>query len=212
MAGITHYWDGTRLVVTSDSGTSSCDLQGPKGDIGVRGPQGVPGIGGSGGGSGTDGYSPTITVTDIPGGHRLTITDVNGTKTVDIMDGTDGSAEDVDLTNYYTKSETDNAIIDAVEDLDIPDNTPIATNSVAGKVKPDGNTIYVSEDGTLTALGQGAEVQEVYVGTEEPTDPNILFWFNPNDENAAVAASTDYVNAVVGDFSEALDTGNGEVV
>lgn len=54
MAGqITHYWDGTKLVVTSDSGTSSCDL---KGDMGIRGPQGSPGIitdatGGSGGGS-----------------------------------------------------------------------------------------------------------------------------------------------------------------
>lgn len=44
MAGaITHYWDGTRLVVTSDSGTTACDLKGEKGDIGVRGCQGAPG-------------------------------------------------------------------------------------------------------------------------------------------------------------------------
>ena len=46
MAGqITHRWEGTRLVITSDSGTSSCDLKGSQGDIGVRGPQGVAGIG-----------------------------------------------------------------------------------------------------------------------------------------------------------------------
>lgn len=46
MAGqITHYWDGTKLVVTSDSGTSACDLQGEKGDMGVRGVQGIAGIG-----------------------------------------------------------------------------------------------------------------------------------------------------------------------
>ena len=45
MAGqITHRWDGTTLIVTSDSGTSSCDLKGSKGDIGIRGPQGRPGI------------------------------------------------------------------------------------------------------------------------------------------------------------------------
>lgn len=45
MAGtITHEWDGTRLIITSDSGTSSCDLKGTKGDMGVRGPQGAPGI------------------------------------------------------------------------------------------------------------------------------------------------------------------------
>lgn len=44
MAGtITHYWDGTTLVVTSDSGTTRCDLKGPQGDMGVRGPQGAQG-------------------------------------------------------------------------------------------------------------------------------------------------------------------------
>lgn len=41
--GITHEWNGTVLTITSDSGTSSCDLQGEKGDTGVRGPQGVKG-------------------------------------------------------------------------------------------------------------------------------------------------------------------------
>jgi hypothetical protein len=47
MAGkITHEWNGTVLTITSDSGTSSMDLRGPKGDTGVRGPQGVAGDGG----------------------------------------------------------------------------------------------------------------------------------------------------------------------
>lgn len=39
---------------------------------------------------GQDGFSPTITVTNITGGHRLTITDKNGTRTVDVMDGAQG--------------------------------------------------------------------------------------------------------------------------
>ena len=44
MAGtIEHRWDGTVLTITSDSGTSSCDLKGAKGDTGIRGPQGVQG-------------------------------------------------------------------------------------------------------------------------------------------------------------------------
>ena len=38
--GITHRWDGTVLTITSDSGTSSADLRGEKGDDGIRGPQG----------------------------------------------------------------------------------------------------------------------------------------------------------------------------
>jgi hypothetical protein len=44
MAGqIFHEWNGTILTITSDSGTSSMDLQGSKGDMGVRGPQGPAG-------------------------------------------------------------------------------------------------------------------------------------------------------------------------
>jgi hypothetical protein len=47
MAGtITHEWNGTVLTITSDSGTSSMDLAGPKGDMGPRGPQGPAGDGG----------------------------------------------------------------------------------------------------------------------------------------------------------------------
>jgi hypothetical protein len=49
----------------------------------------------SGGGSaeaGKDGVSPTITVSAITGGHKLTIVDVAGTKTVDLLDGIQGPA------------------------------------------------------------------------------------------------------------------------
>lgn len=45
MGNITHRWDGTVLTITSDSGTTSCDLKGEKGDDGCRGPQGVAGAG-----------------------------------------------------------------------------------------------------------------------------------------------------------------------
>lgn len=40
--------------------------------------------------NGADGVSPTIVVSSITGGHRLTITDAQGTQTVDVLDGTDG--------------------------------------------------------------------------------------------------------------------------
>jgi len=43
MGNIYHEWNGTVLTITSDSGTSSCDLKGDKGDTGVRGAQGVKG-------------------------------------------------------------------------------------------------------------------------------------------------------------------------
>ena len=44
------------------------------------------------GAPGQDGVSPTVTPSTITGGHRLTITDANGTSTVDVMDGKDLSS------------------------------------------------------------------------------------------------------------------------
>ena len=50
---------------------------------------------------GQDGKSPTVTVTDITGGHRITITDASGQKTFDVMDGGGGS---VDIDDTLTQS------------------------------------------------------------------------------------------------------------
>lgn len=58
-----------------------------KGEDGADGKDGVDGKNGT---DGKDGVSPVITVTPITGGNRVTITDAEGTKTFDIMDGTDG--------------------------------------------------------------------------------------------------------------------------
>jgi hypothetical protein len=46
--------------------------------------------GGSGGGSGADGFSPIVNVEAIEGGHRVTITDVEGEKSFDVLNGVDG--------------------------------------------------------------------------------------------------------------------------
>lgn len=40
---------------------------------------------------GEDGYSPSITVIEIAGGHRVTITDATSTNSFDVMDGEDGN-------------------------------------------------------------------------------------------------------------------------
>ena len=67
--------------------------QGPKGDTGATGPQGTPGT------NGTDGISPTIAVTDITGGHRVTITDATGPHSFDVLDGdaADAPVQDVQV-------------------------------------------------------------------------------------------------------------------
>lgn len=47
-------------------------------------------IGPNDGVNGKDGVSPTISVEDISGGHRLIIVDTTGRKTIDILNGVDG--------------------------------------------------------------------------------------------------------------------------
>lgn len=69
----------------SDTGVDAHGLQGEKGD------QGIPGKDGA---DGRDGISPTVTITNITGGHRISITDRNGTKTADVMDGAKGEKGD----------------------------------------------------------------------------------------------------------------------
>ena len=45
MAGnIYHEWNGTVLIITSDSGTSAMDLKGDRGHKGCRGAQGRAGV------------------------------------------------------------------------------------------------------------------------------------------------------------------------
>jgi hypothetical protein len=47
-------------------------------------------IGPNDGTNGKDGVSPTISVEDISGGHRLIIVDATGRKTIDVLDGPEG--------------------------------------------------------------------------------------------------------------------------
>lgn len=60
--------------------------QGPAGERGERGPAGDTGASGK---DGADGISPTVSITAITGGHRITITDADGQHSADVMDGDD---------------------------------------------------------------------------------------------------------------------------
>ena len=53
----------------------------------LQGARGTDGIDGS---DGEDGVSPVVSITEIDGGYRITIADVNGEKSFDVMDGSDG--------------------------------------------------------------------------------------------------------------------------
>ena len=97
---------------------------------------------------GTPGFSPVIVVTNITGGHRVSITDVGGTHTVDIMDG--------------EKGDTGNGIASAVLNqdytltLNFTDGTHYTTPSIRGAKGETGDTgngiasVTLNQDYTLT--------------------------------------------------------------
>ena len=64
--------------------------RGEKGETGEQGPQGETGPTGQTGPAGAPGISPTVTVIDIEGGHRVTITDTDGPHSIDVLNGEDG--------------------------------------------------------------------------------------------------------------------------
>lgn len=65
--------------------------RGSRGEQGARGPKGDTGATGPRGQQGNDGYSPTVTVQAITGGHEVTITDAQGAHEFDVMDGSDAT-------------------------------------------------------------------------------------------------------------------------
>ena len=81
------------MTITDASGPETFDvMDGAKGETGAagpQGPQGPEGPQGPQGEPGTDGFSPTVSVTTISGGHQVTITDASGPETFDVMDGTE---------------------------------------------------------------------------------------------------------------------------
>lgn len=65
----------------------------PRGNTGATGAEGPEGPEGP---AGADGFSPTVSVEEISGGHRVTITDAEGDHVFDVMDGQGGGGSSVD--------------------------------------------------------------------------------------------------------------------
>ena len=85
------------LIVTLTDGTeinlgNIRGADGAKGADGKDGINGKDGVNGTDGTNGVDGVSPTVEVTEITGGHTVAITDKNGTKTFDVLNGKDGAS------------------------------------------------------------------------------------------------------------------------
>ena len=142
---IFHEFNGTILTITSDSGTSSADLQGGKGDTGPRGAQGPAGII----------VNPDGT---IDTSQYATATYVNE-KIAKVEAGS------VDLTNYYTKAQVD---------AKIPDITGLASQTwvenkgylTSHQSLKTINGESIVGTGNITISGGSADLSNYYTKTE----------------------------------------------
>lgn len=103
-----------------------------KGDTGADGEPGRDGTDGAPGQDGEDGYSPTISVQDITGGHRVTITDAEGDHVFDVMDGQGGGEGAVSSVN----GKTGTVVLDA-EDVGARADTWMPTAVEVGALPED---------------------------------------------------------------------------
>lgn len=93
--------NGYLLTITDVNGTKHVSITNGK-----DGKDGKDGINGTNGTNGTNGVSPTISVMPISGGHRVYVTDANGTQSFSVMDGKNGSGGSADTDELEQRIET----------------------------------------------------------------------------------------------------------
>ena len=102
---------------------------------------------------GEDGVSPTITVEEITGGHRVTITDATGTRSFDVMDGEGGGGGGTPGQDGYSPVVT------------ITEITGGHRVTITSKAHPEGQTFDVldGEDGSPGSAGADGVSPEISI-------------------------------------------------
>ena len=103
---------------------------------------------------GSDGVSPTVTVSNITGGRRITITDKNSTKNIDVMDGSKGDKGDAG-TSVTVKSVSESTADGGSNIITFSDNKTVTIkNGSKGSPGSDGvsPTVTVSKSGKVTTV------------------------------------------------------------
>jgi len=134
--------------------------RGDKGEQGQKGDTGEKGEKGDKGDTGADGFSPSVTVTEITGGHEVAITDAEGTQTFDVMDGVSPVLDD-EVTEDSANGVKSSGIYDAIVNL-LPTDT--ASGSIASF--PDGAD-------NLPVKSLTVDIEPVQSGSGDPSPDNV---------------------------------------
>lgn len=193
--------EGVKTATVRNGRDGKDGQTGPQGPAGVAGPAGADGkpgqdgapgkdgrdgytpvkgkdyFDGQDGAPGQDGFSPVVAVQDISGGHRVTITDKDGAKVFDVMDGAGGGGGDSP------------AIIDVVElpETDIDEDS--FYRRLSGQFYCDGTpqgdwTCYIVE--TLPSMGVPVTTDMVHVSLYYAVDTGSVSGYIPDALAGAV--------------------------
>lgn len=139
---------------------------------GADGQNGQDGQNGRDGQDGQDGVSPTVSVTEITGGHSVSVTDKNGTQTFSVMDGAQGEPGTTDYNDLENKPTIPSTAADVGA---LPDTTLYAGAAVAGGTAGKAEGIPFGEvDGTSTSTAFTATVP----GISELKDGTVMLLRN----------------------------------
>lgn len=129
-----------------------------------------------------NGFSPTIDVSEIDGGHRLSITDITGTQTFDVEDGTSVEFDNTMTTNedgIATVANPNRGIMtqeeyDALPEGEKAKGTYIISNDQNGSDEPLSNTnVYSEEEVRIGTWIDGKPYyRRIITGTYNYTTPN----------------------------------------
>lgn len=203
MAGqITHEWVGTTLIVTSDSGTSGCDLKGDRGDIGIRGPQGPKG------------EKPEVFFTVSEDGSQLDLDNysdinVNGTKILETIEEHNNNnenphnvtAEQVGAEPIGSVATLRSSVIAHIEASNNPHNVTAEQVNL-------GNVDNTSDMDKPVSTAQAAAINEVKDMALNNTE-SINAINNPT--TGILAQAKEYANSVGGGGGGAVNSVNGMI-
>lgn len=144
------------------------NITGPQGDTGAKGDAGPQGEKGEAGDAGSKGDKGTTFIPSVDADGNLSWSNTDGLV----------NPETVNIKGPKGDKGSDATV-------------PIATTETLGKVKPDGKTTFIDEDGTLHAKGGGATVTPKPVNNPTIENANAsvtIKWQDP--ENTVISGST----------------------
>lgn len=175
--------DGEKGEPGRDGAKGDKGDRGERGEKGDPGEQGAPGSPGRDGSDGEDGFSPSVSIEDIPEGHRVTITDRSGSLVFDVLNGANGKDGKDGTDGQPGKDGTD------------------GVNGKDGQPGQDGADGYTPQKGVdyftqeeVAQIVQTVLASVPVIGWNNPSKGAV--WFNSNE------------NKVSGQFSTASGTKN----